>query len=444
MTAATVHDPKTGSYVTKNKDAVAVAAQNDLVAGRAEIRTIALMSGTEDVPELLVQLIFLLMQGESVGIGFWVAAIGTLIHLSQRGIEGWVTQSNLSMLKLLAYGRDKTFETDATDADLMTFVRDFGAETRILSLRQCPAITDDGAMELAAGCPHLTSLHLGYTHLTDRSVSQIGMSCSHLTTLYLSGVTQVRFCCWPAFCSSVFVWPFCLDAESGSVCFQADWVQRCRQVTDDSVAKVARGLPHLKTLSLNHTQVTDVGMAHVADGLPGLTMLYLMDTNVTDQSLANVARGLPNLTMLMLAACSRVTDQGVADVAAGCPQLTQLFLQETAVTDDGLERVVDGCSHLTVLDLSLTEVTDRSLFRMATGLLDLTKLYLTGTQASEGALSQFVEQRPTVKVDTSRTGTGLLIRSKTRTKLGGGSVINLAEEISKNTAQLMDVPKGKG
>eukprot|EP01047_Picozoa_sp_COSAG01_P025092 COSAG01_NODE_1571_length_9868_cov_41.977685_2_plen_205_part_00 len=188
-----VWNPKRGAYVTSDKDAVAVAAHNDLVAGRAEIRTIALMSGTEDVPELFVQLFFLLMQGESVGIGFWVAAIGTLIHLCQRGIEGWVTRRNLSVLKLLAEGRDKTFERDATDADLVTFVRGFGVETRILSLRECTAITDDGAMEVAAGCPHLTWLHIGYTQLTDTSVSKIAVGCPHLTTLYMSGVTEVRF-----------------------------------------------------------------------------------------------------------------------------------------------------------------------------------------------------------------------------------------------------------
>ena len=107
------YDPKRGAYVTLDKDAVAVAAHNDLVAGRAEIRTIALMSGTEDVPELFVQLIFLLMEGKSVGLGFWIAAVGTLIHLMQRGFEGWVTLRNLSKLNLLAEGRDKTFERDA-------------------------------------------------------------------------------------------------------------------------------------------------------------------------------------------------------------------------------------------------------------------------------------------------------------------------------------------
>ena len=54
------------------------------------------------------------------------------------------------------------FERDATDADLETFVRDYGAtEARIVSLRKCGTLTDDGVVEIAAGCPHLTSLHLG-------------------------------------------------------------------------------------------------------------------------------------------------------------------------------------------------------------------------------------------------------------------------------------------
>ena len=50
-------------------DAVAVAAENDLVAGTAEVRTIMLLAGTEDVPEFVVQLLFLVMVDIAKALG---------------------------------------------------------------------------------------------------------------------------------------------------------------------------------------------------------------------------------------------------------------------------------------------------------------------------------------------------------------------------------------
>lgn len=47
-----VFDADQGDYVHADKDAVAVAAQNDLVAGRSEVRTALLMACTQDAPEV--------------------------------------------------------------------------------------------------------------------------------------------------------------------------------------------------------------------------------------------------------------------------------------------------------------------------------------------------------------------------------------------------------
>ena len=73
-------------YVHAEKDAVAVAAENDLVAGKSEVRTALLMAGTEDIPELFVQLGFLLtVEGEAVDLAFWLAA--SIGHAHFVGLE---------------------------------------------------------------------------------------------------------------------------------------------------------------------------------------------------------------------------------------------------------------------------------------------------------------------------------------------------------------------
>lgn len=103
-------DASRGGYISRDKDPVAVTAENDLVAGRTEIRTISVMVGTEDLPMLLVQIAFLLaLEIEALDLAFWLTTAGTILHLVQKGSEAGVTHRNLDRLASVANGRDKAF-----------------------------------------------------------------------------------------------------------------------------------------------------------------------------------------------------------------------------------------------------------------------------------------------------------------------------------------------
>jgi hypothetical protein len=345
-------------YVESDKDAVAVAAENDRVAGRAEVQTFALMAGTEDIPELVVQVLFLvLVEQGSLDIGFWVAFAGTIVHLLQRGMEGTVTYSNMERLKQVAEGRDKTFPKDATDEHVVAFVERCGPEVRTINMNGCAAITDVGVVAVADACPHLTTLDLSGTQATDASVSKVAESCPLLATLDL------------------------------------DWTQ----VTDVGVAKVAEGCPLLATLSLSSTQVTDVGVSKVAESCPQLANLYLSGTQVTDVGVSKVGEGCPQLATLYLDD-TQVTDVGVSKVAEGCPLLATLYLRETQVTDVGVAKVGEGCPLLATLSLNFTQVTDVGVSKVGEGCPQLATLSLFSTQVTHAIVEKFAEDRPNLKI----------------------------------------------
>eukprot|EP01047_Picozoa_sp_COSAG01_P039330 COSAG01_NODE_3244_length_6360_cov_4.915988_3_plen_670_part_00 len=322
-------------YVESAKDAVAVAAENEQVAGRAEVQTIALMAGTEDIPQLVVQVLFLvLVEQGSLDIDFWFTFAGTIVQLLQRGMEGKVTYNNMERLKQVAEGRDKTFTKDATDEDVVAFVERCGVEVRSINMKGCEAITDVGVVAVAVACPHLTTLILYSTRVTDVGVSKVGEGCPQLAKMDLS---------------------------------------HTQEVTDVGVSKVGEGCPQLASLSLSRTEVTDVGVAKLAEGCPQMAILGLGNT--------------------------QVTDVGMSKVGEGCPQLATLWLNDTQVTDISVSKVAEGCPLLTDLRLDGTQVTDVSVSKVAEGCPLLTNLRLDGTQVTHAIVEKFVEDRPGFKIE---------------------------------------------
>lgn len=96
------------AYVVAEREAVAVAAHQELVSGEAEVATVLLLVGTEDVPEFVIQLIYLFTielasedvdspaadgsdacAGEAaseVDVLFWLTIFGTAVHLLRQGL----------------------------------------------------------------------------------------------------------------------------------------------------------------------------------------------------------------------------------------------------------------------------------------------------------------------------------------------------------------------
>ena len=115
-----VYDSAKRQYVHADKDAVAVKARNDYTAGLTQVRTTALMLGTEDMPELSIQMAYLwLAASEDLDLTFALTAAGTLVHLAQQGYEAWSVHRRLPEELRIAEGRDKTFDKNdgTTDSD---------------------------------------------------------------------------------------------------------------------------------------------------------------------------------------------------------------------------------------------------------------------------------------------------------------------------------------
>ena len=143
----------------------------------------------------------------------------------------------------------------------------------------------------------------------------------------------------------------------------------CRNITDASLTRVARGWSNLHSLNLaGCSRITDASLTRVARGCPNLQSLNLDSCrNITDASLGEVAFGCLNLQSLVLRYCSRITDASLTRVARGCSNLQSLNLYEcNNITGASLAAVGVLCSYLQSLDLrqcfSITSV-DKNVLR---------------------------------------------------------------------------------
>eukprot|EP01047_Picozoa_sp_COSAG01_P050163 COSAG01_NODE_5041_length_4529_cov_3.719413_2_plen_614_part_00 len=319
-------------YVSAEKDAIAVDAENSLLAGKAEIQTIALMAGTEDLPQLIIQLLFLLLYDGGDLVAFWLAAMGTVVHLLQRGAEAAITNQSLEQLKSVSHGRDRVFSPDATNLDVVNFVQEFGSTVRIINVTGCTQLTDDCLSAVAENCPYLTQfMARGCEQITDDGLVTLAEGCRHIEFCHFRGcqLTDVSASkiaeCWRE-----------MDVASFSE----------TKITDDGLGQLAT-LSQWTILGLDSTLISDVGVAKVCDNCHQLRTLNLSNTKLTDAALERVAEGCPNLTCLYVAK-TQVTDEGVMRVAENCHHLTWIYVEDTNVTDECIHTLSSNFPNLTV------------------------------------------------------------------------------------------------
>ena len=317
-------------YVSVDKDAIAVAAENSLLAGKAEVTTTILMAGTQDIPQLIIQLLFLLLYDGGDVIAFWLTAMGTAIHLLQRGTEASTTRSSLPRLELMSHGRDRCFSPDATDLDVGNFVQEFTTMVRIINVTGCIQLTDDCLSTVAQSCPYLTQfVARGCRQITDAGVVKLAECCPHLETCHFRGC----------------------------------------QLTDASASKIAECWRGMDVASFSQTQMTDVGLIQLAT--LDWVILGMDSTSITDVGIGAVASSCHQLRTLNVTN-TNVTDAGLEMLAEGCPNLTCLYVAKTEVTDEGVTKVADKCHHLTWVYVDDTNVTDECIATLTVDFPSLT------------------------------------------------------------------------
>ena len=78
-------------YVKLNRDAVACKAYNNYLAGKAEIKSILILTLTQDVGGIIIQTVYFrkhVSEDETLGAAFWFAVLGTMIHLTENIVYG--------------------------------------------------------------------------------------------------------------------------------------------------------------------------------------------------------------------------------------------------------------------------------------------------------------------------------------------------------------------
>jgi hypothetical protein len=191
-----VWDARKGKESASMKDPVAVQAHIDYSAGKAEIRSICIMVFGEDLPEFIIEVIYLFAGGEGweeIDTVFWVSVVGTLLHMGFQLRELSITRGSLPELQRLAEGRDKVFEKESTtDETVKEFAVRYGSVTKKVSLRECSAITDGAVEALAKHCTGLQEIHLGdCSAITDGAIEALAKHCTGLQLISLSGCSAI-------------------------------------------------------------------------------------------------------------------------------------------------------------------------------------------------------------------------------------------------------------
>jgi len=169
--------------------------------------------------------------------------------------------------------------------------------------------------------------------------------------------------------------------------------QNGKNISDSTVAEVARRFPGLQSLAITYSGITDVGVIAVANGCPNLKSINFWSCEkITDASVCEVVKKCRHLQSLLLGACKRITDTSVIEIARGCPHLQKLSLASCGtITDDVMVEIARGCPHLKSLDVRNSYyITDITVLAIAHNCPSLQKLNVGNCKSYESITDESV------------------------------------------------------
>ncbi|CAB0019712.1 unnamed protein product [Nesidiocoris tenuis] len=239
-----------------------------------------------------------------------------------------------------------------------------------------------GLRDVVLGVPNLESLNLsGCYNVTDIALASAFLTdVSHLTKLDLSLCKQVT------------------DNSLGRI---AQYLKNlevlelggCCNITNTGLLLIAWGLKNLKRLNLRSCRhISNQGISHLAglnretaDGNLALEYLGLQDCQrLTDEALKHVSAGLCRLKSINLSFCINITDSGLKYLAK-MPCLRDLNLRSCDnVSDIGMAYLAEGGSAISSLDVSFCDkIGDQALVHVSQGLFNLKSLSMSACQISD-------------------------------------------------------------
>eukprot|EP00622_Pseudochattonella_farcimen_P002366 FR737281.1.p2 GENE.FR737281.1~~FR737281.1.p2 ORF type:complete len:247 (+),score=44.99 FR737281.1:1-741(+) len=238
---------------------------------------------TEDLPELIISLIYLFKRGSEADPFFFVSLVTTMFHALRQIFEIYHTNLfrdvNAFLLKHMRYeGKGKSFE------DASKTLQTYGMYVSEVVLESC-SYTEDKFLDLfKLLTANLTTINLGgCREITDKAIMSLAENCPGLTMITL---------------------------------------RYCEEITDEAVMYLADKCHGLTTIDLTGCgrKITDKAIMSLAENCRGLTKIYLYDNKITDKAVMYLAENCPGLTMINLNGCREITDKGVAEVRKLLPK----------------------------------------------------------------------------------------------------------------------------
>ncbi|KAL1546207.1 F-box/LRR-repeat protein 3-like [Salvia divinorum] len=209
-----------------------------------------------------------------------------------------------------------------------------------LDLSVCPRIHAAAVSLILPFARRLTRLHLSRcTALPSHALHALATACANLEALDLSYCT-----------------PFG-DLEAAAIAPAARLrdlnLDKCLNITDAGLAKVAAGCPELDSLSLKWCfDVTDIGIQLLSKKCLHLKRLDISYLKVSNESLRWIS-GMEKLETLQMVGCGSVDDIGLLHIANGCASLKVLDISRCdRLSMDALCSVIHGHNCLLKLHAS--------------------------------------------------------------------------------------------
>ncbi|GMH54027.1 hypothetical protein TL16_g01589 [Triparma laevis f. inornata] len=350
---------KNSDGTTHDLHPVALKMLGLYLSARNEIQTSLSITLCADIPELVVELIYILAfagTGEGAGtngerseprsevtnFSFWFSIAGTIAHLARQGVELRYDGKHLPELQVESSNVDVTFKKGSKGEEVEEWAKKHGGVCRVLTLTNCKDVGDKAAAVIARYCGKLEKLSAADTSIGNEGATLIAKSSPGLQKCFVNGTN----------------------------------------VDDEGAAIIAKHCKDLKMFALSRTQFSDKGARSIAMFCKGLNVLGVNTSELTDEGCRCVAEGCKKLHTFKFAD-TKVGDDGVISAVKGLPFLVTLHLFGNELTDQCCEDigVLKGLKELHLGDTKVGDSGLRTFFGVNTS---LERLFVGGTNVSMG------------------------------------------------------------
>uniref|UniRef100_A0A8C8S1C7 F-box/LRR-repeat protein 15/At3g58940/PEG3-like LRR domain-containing protein n=1 Tax=Pelusios castaneus TaxID=367368 RepID=A0A8C8S1C7_9SAUR len=216
-----------------------------------------------------------------------------------------------------------SFTSPPQDSSVLMLARSLSQSLRVLDLSSCIAITNVSIQAISSYLLRLTVLRLAWCkELTDRGflgIEEAREEHNHRRENLEHNPPAVSYSTWDE-----SRWQHPASLQTLQQLQELDLVA-CSKLTDASITKVIR-FPDLRRLSLSLVpEITDASLAAVARGCPSMEQLSVSHCGkLTDKGFMEAASSLRRLQHLVIAGCNQLTHQTLRTLSQACKQLKSL------------------------------------------------------------------------------------------------------------------------